>query len=66
MYEAYTALISLPEVTVRFLLFVIFHCRHLYLYLHTYYSLPLVSYSKWLQEQFCNLFLYTLYIISVQ
>jgi len=40
-------LISLPEVAVYFL-FIIFHCRHMDLYLYTYYSVPLVPYCKYL------------------
>jgi len=40
IFEAYTALFSLPEVPV-FFVFMIFHCRILQLYLYTFYSFPL-------------------------
>jgi hypothetical protein len=54
-----------------FSVFVVFHRRYLHLYLYTYYSQfhlhhSVNIYSNWLQEQFCNISLYTLYTLSVQ
>jgi len=59
MYEAYTALISSPEVAVMFFVHN-FSLRYLRLYLYTYFSFLVVDlsvniYSNWLQEQSCNL-----------
>ena len=41
-------------------------CTYIYIYIEfqLYHSVNI--YSNWIQEQFCNVFLYTLYILSVQ
>jgi len=40
---------------------------YIYIYIiHFHLHLSVNIYSNWLQEQFCNLFLYTLYILYVQ
>jgi hypothetical protein len=52
---------------VFFLFFTAFICTYIYEHIiqfHLYHSVNI--YSDWLQEQFCNLSLSTLYILSVQ
>jgi len=56
MTEAYTAIISLPEVAVVFFFFKnLYHC-YLYLYSLLFHLCHKVNiYCNWLREQFCNL-----------
>ena len=68
-YETYTAIIGLPEHVVFFVhhfslpLFALYIYIHILMF-HLYHSVNI--YSNWLREQFSNLSLYTLYIVSVQ